>query len=176
MGIVFLSTVRMNDTEYKVTGISKVRDNIRGFEGTIEVQNAVEGFYDGWVEGGLDGKYQFKADRNQTSTGEFEGTFYIQWGGNTNTVHDIGKRHSAEIEVAFAGNWTSYTTGAVRRTNWGNSEWLLPGTFNDGQEYTRAENYRSIGWGSYFDRYDGDEEVRQKAEKEYREEWHEWWK
>jgi hypothetical protein len=176
MGIVFLSTVRMNDTEYRVTGISKVRDNIRGFEGTIEVQGVGELFYDGWAEGRVDGKYQFKADRNLSSTGEFEGTFNLQWGGNTKIVHDIGKRHSTEIEVTFRGNWRSYVTGAIRKTSWGNSQWLLPGTFNDGQEYTRAENYRSIGWGSYFDRQDDDEQIRQKAVREYREEWFEWWK
>jgi hypothetical protein len=180
MGVVFLSTVKKTDVEYEVTGKSKVKDNICDFKGTVEVQSSGEEFFTHeelvWSEGNISGKFLLKEDRNQSSTGEFEGTFYFQWGGNTNTIFDIGERHSAEIEVKFDGNWKSYRTGASRRTSWGNSERVLPGGFNDGQEYIRAKNYRSIGWGSYFDRNDEDEGMREKAEKEYRAEWVEWWK
>ena len=174
MQLVFLSMTQINETRYEATGKSKVRDNICDFKGTIEITEIRE--FEGFLRPyGV--KYHFEEDKNQSGTGVFEGTFLGSCEENDEGIlFDIvnclsGLRRSYD----FNGTWRSYRTGATRSTSWGNHRWLLPGTFNDGQEYTRAENYRSIGWGPYFDRQSHSSEGKQ-AEREYQEQWVDWWK
>jgi len=191
MGIVFLSTVRISETEYEVIGKSKVKNIICDFKGIMEVQNIT--FEEN--EGAITGKYRFYEDKNQSKTGEFEGEFVIWWFENYDIYIDVGKSPSSHpdykgnvslpLVVEFSGTWKSYNTDATKlTTRWGNSTSVFPGSWNDGQEYFRAENYHSIGWGPFFDRMSNgyqyiescDEKTREKAEKEYQKLWVNWWK
>ena len=184
MGIVFLSTIKIGETEYEVTGKSKVKNNICDFTGTMEVLDLV--FEDGNPSqiASIYGKYHFKEDENQPHSGEFEGEFSIFWSDNDRTIFSVGNRYGEEIHVDFNGTWTNYQTSASKFALWGNVENLLPGTINEGQEYFRDENYSSLGWGPFFDRKPNgyfyikpcDKETIEKAEKEYQKQWVNWWK
>ena len=187
MGIVFLTTIKISENQYEVTGKSKVRDNICDFKGIMEVQEVKFHENDRQTVDVISGTYNFSEDRNQSHAGEFEGEFTIWWFENINIIFNIGEKFSGNrdangaryllpTEVAFSGTWRSYSTEATKSAKWGNTFFHLPGGFNDGGEYIQAENYSEIGWGPYFDRHSEDDQTRQNAEKEYQKQWVEWWK
>jgi hypothetical protein len=189
MGIVFLSTDKFSEAEeeqgiYKVIGKSKVKNNICDFEGVMAVQHI--GFENDApnVVNEIKGIFHFYEDKNQSNTGEFEGEFLISWYENYDIYLDIGsgrpdvynKDSRLPTVVDFRGTWKGYNSAVKSTVHWGNEEHIFPGSWNDGQEFTLAKNYREIGWGPFFDREDSDEETRKKAEEEYQKLWVNWWK
>ena len=184
MGIVFLSTRRISEKEYEVIGKSKVKNNICDFKGIMEVQQIDFESDDPSVVSSIGGKFRFYEDKNQSNTGEFEGEFSISWYENYDIYLDIGsgrpdvynKDSRLPTVVEFRGTWKGYNSTTKSTVRWGNEEHVFPGSWNDGQEFTLAKNYREIGWGPFFDRKSSDEETRKKAEAEYQKLWVNWWK
>jgi hypothetical protein len=190
MGIALLSLVRTDDKLYEVTGKSKVRDNICDFRGVMEVQSAEVGIttYDSteYFAGRIAGKYLFEEDRNQASTGVFEGTFEILWNNENLPTYFTSIAHG-EVEfnvgATFTGTWKSYRTGASRKACWSNLWVCKPCCINDGQELWVDESNRSSGWALEIDR---DKYLRENWDWKYATEkikehpeylgWHEWWK
>ncbi|MCL1938384.1 MAG: hypothetical protein FWF52_08335 [Candidatus Azobacteroides sp.] len=183
MGIVFLSTKRIDDHKYEVIGKSKVKNNICDFKGIIEAQYVVESGLENWdgnnADGKIIGKYNLAEDKKQSGTGVFEGTFEIYWTDNT------GKMAIAEIwytaspyTVLFDGTWKSYRTGASKKACWSDYRACFPAGFNvsDGPDLIPDEKYRSKGWGYLIDMFSFDEKTKERGQNEYKVQWEDWWK
>jgi len=184
MGIVFLSTTRISETEYEVIGKSKVKNNICDFKGVIETQYVVESDLDeeyrevGYADGKVIGKYRFYEDKNQTHTGIFEGNFEIYWvyqDDNTIGLADLWYTVS-DYNAIFNGEWRNYQTGSIKKACWSNYRGCYPRSFrSDGPDVIPPTEYRSKGWFE-VDMFSSDEEKRAIAEKEWCENWLDWWK
>jgi hypothetical protein len=182
MGIVFVSTSRISETGYEVVGKSKVKNNVCDFRGVMEAQSAMKADFGNdeinTVDGRITGKYCFYEDKNQPGTGVFEGTFDIYWAhyDDETGIADIFYTYS-KYNVLFDGIWKSYQTGAVKRACWSDYKACFPDGFDcsDGPDLIPDEKYRSAGWFE-ADIFSSDDEKRERAEKERRDNWVEWWK
>jgi len=184
MGIVFLSTTKTSENKYEVIGKSKVKNNVCDFKGIIEAQHVIESDIDSseiaTVDGKVTGKYLFHEDRNQSGTGTFEGTFEIYWTYSEDSTIVLADfwYTASEYTILFTGNWKSYQTGSAKQACWSDYKGCFPADFDcsDGPDLIPNEKYRSNGWGYEIDIFSSDTKTREKAEKEYREHWVDWWK
>jgi hypothetical protein len=183
MGIVFLSTTRINRSEYEITGKSKVRNNICDFKGIQSVTGTeLESGEDSpnMVDGKIAGKYCFYEDNNQSGTGFFDGVFEIYYAYYSDSIiglADIWYTQS-DYTILFDGNWKSYRTGKIKKACWSDYKACFPTDFNtsDGPDLIPNEKYRAKGWGWIIDIYSSDTGKRKKAEREFHEEWENWWR
>jgi hypothetical protein len=185
MGIVFLSIVRINKTEYEVIGKSKVKNNICDFKGIIEAQSVITSDIDSGysetstVDGRVTGKYLFYEDKSQSGTGTFEGTFVIYWAYYDSIIDIADLWYTAsDYTILFDGTWKSYQTGNIKNACWSDYKGCFPDDFNrsDGPDLIPDEKYRSSGWGPEIDLWSFDKEKEEKAAKELSEKWRNWWK
>jgi hypothetical protein len=199
MGIAFLSMKKINDTQYAVTGKSKLENNIDGFSGTMEVEfveerrdpvtlTALYGLKDGFEEviGKAGGKYRLEEDRNQPSTGVFEGTFemlYLRTDGDPRPSFftDINASN-IQVRIGFTGTWKSHRSGSTYSAIWGNDgdifepigENTADGFYFEHNRDPEGEpkKARSSGWAYEMD----SRQMEDSTQHPDYAEWHEWWK
>jgi hypothetical protein len=161
--IHLLSVVKSNSNpyEYKISGKTKVRDNVCSFEGTITV---IEATYDTsslmrdigfptFKQGLITGHVKISEDRAQPGSGTIEGKLTTDiYFDDKNKIH-----YQALMLVAdgfcnnqFEGKWTSYKTRKVKKCNWG--DFRIPDSreldFGTG-EFSVNPAYEVNGWENY---------------------------
>lgn len=175
---------RRPDT-YNITGKSMVRNVVRAFTGTMKITAArvYKDQHDGDGEyksrgvkehGFVAGEYHFAEDKNQTSTGTFDGVFVTNWyidRGGRLKYDDVESFSDGYSNNQFAGTWTSYRSGAKRTANWGDSRIPLSGDLDIGAgEFSPDDKYLKNGWQSYRDAY------QNNSRKALAEERRQWWR
>jgi hypothetical protein len=170
---------------YTVTGKSMVKNVVRAFNGTIKVTNARvyknprtgldQEYKEKIKENGVAvGEYHFSEDRNQTSTGIFDGVFVTYWyiGRDGRLKYDnVELDADGYLNNQFVGTWTSYRTKESKSANWGDYRIPLSGDLDMGAgEFSPDDKYLPYGWQSYRDAYsNNDKRARREEEKK-------WWK
>jgi hypothetical protein len=174
----------LSDT-YSVSGRSMVNSVVQEFTGTMKVTQArirtdqrlgVHDEYKNKVResGIVVGEYHFSESRRESSTGKFDGAFATYWYIDREgrlRYDDIESQADGFLDNQFVGNWTSYSTGAVKIANWGDFRIPLSGDLDIGAgEFSPDDKYLKFGWQSYRDAYiNNDRQARLVEERE-------WWK
>ena len=184
----FISIIQnpFNPYEYFAYGKTRVKENIRVFQGTIRVTRArlydevdrpvdsdgLQGYKQGYVEC----EVILFEDRKETATGVFSGKLTTGF-----LIDDKGEFRYAAIKFfsdwfnnnQFVGTWTSYRTNVTRRAHWG--DWRIPqsGDLDIGAgEFSVNERYRKNGWESYMILWlSNDAQERERARRKEREQW-----
>lgn len=161
--IHLLSVVKSksNPYEYKISGKTKVKDNICSFTGTITVIKAT---YDTstlmrdigfptFEDGLITGHVKISEDKAQPGSGTIEGKLITDiYFDDKNKIH-----YSALMLIAdgffnnqFEGKWISYKTGKAKKCNWG--DFRIPDSrdldFGTG-EFGVNPKYKMNGWENY---------------------------
>jgi hypothetical protein len=168
-----------NPTRYRVTGKTRVRENVVPFSGTIDIEGAkLAPDVDLPDEqlGFLVGRYRFAEDRRAAGSGRFEGTFRTDWvlGPKGKIRYFFLANTDGFSNNAFQGTWTSYRTGAVKKCNWG--DYRIPGSdeLDYGAAYFHpADRYVKNGWENYVASLGPEGPEATKAQE--RESWP-WWR
>lgn len=183
--IHYLSVTKVRDSPYvyKITGKTRVKNNICNFTGQIRILKAVlykepvTSEFAPFKNGSVTCQVTFNEDSTQYGSGVIKGTlvsnFYIDKKGKL--------YYDALMAVAdvFSNNectatWTSYKTGKSKTCNWGDYRIPESRQLDTGAGvFCVAEEYRKNGWESYYNAYSGPEATQAKAQAE---EDREWWK
>jgi hypothetical protein len=153
--IHFVSVIQnpTNPYEYLVFGKTKVKENIRSFQGTITIRQA--SIYKSadiptYKQGFANCDVILFEDKKQSSTGFIKGRLKSEF-----LIDNKGQfRYDALMFVAdgfsnnqFVGNWTSYKTNTSKKCNWG--DYRIPdcGNLDIGAgEFSVNEKYIKNGW------------------------------
>lgn len=172
-----------NPLSYRITGKTMVKDNICSFNGSLNITKTVilpelynDGISDLFQQGYLEGSYEFKENENESGSGILKGTFrtnfYIDnegkvlYDGLRQTVSDPFNNNQ------FAGTWTSYKTGAVKKCNWG--DYRIPdakGLNSGAAEFRPLNATEANGWKSYEDSFSYNDLKRETAQEEENRKW-----
>ncbi len=119
----------VDPSKYHVTGKTKVNNNVCDFKGLLNItqtKNYTDPEIPNWYyEGSIKGNYIFREDKNQYGTGvfkgEFESIFWIDSSGvlKYNTLWLVADGYKNN---QFEGVWQSYSSGKVKKCNWGDAE------------------------------------------------------
>ena len=184
---VKLLTVRPDAQQpgrYLVTGKSKVRNNIVGFEGTFQVLHVREykerprtiddeptiAVKAGVVLAG----YELREPMGQPGTGIFRGILHASWyqdRAGKLYYNDLENFSDGYANNQFVGTWQSYKTGRTKRCNWGNHRIPNSGDLDQGAgDFSPADKYLANGWEPYRRAGDGSDKAAQQQEQAA------WWK
>lgn len=178
---------KTNPYEYRVSGKTKVKDNINSFTGTVTVFDA--NFDNSSLMNDL-GFPKYKAsyitskvllyeDKSQPNAG------YIKGDLSTDIYFDdIGQVHYHSLILVsdsysnnqFKGQWTSYKNGKSKKCNWG--DFRIPesnGLDGGTGEFMPMEKYLDYGWRNYYTIQIGSSDDAKRIAAE-RIEYDKWWK
>ncbi|GAF05982.1 hypothetical protein [Saccharicrinis fermentans] len=165
--IEFLSSVKntRNENKYFISGQTTVANNLRSFHGIISIDTVYinsrikygieDGMTDSIVKQGfIIGRYEFYENKNETSTGFFEGIFFNMWFLDTNGIirfdglEDFSDSYCNNL---FKGTWTSYKTEKTVPCNWGQYRIPCSGDLDIGTaEFMPNPKYKNVGWDKYL--------------------------
>jgi hypothetical protein len=167
--IKFLSVAKdvKHPNIYIISGISKVKDNICKFKGTIEVKNiwiyknlhwGVDDDYKNKgikSEGMVVGEYHFMEDSTIKYSGKFDGIESTKWYIDQNgevKYDNIQIQSDSYCNNQFVGTWRGYKATASKRCNWGDYRIPFSGDLDVGEgDFSPNEKYLKYGWSSYKD-------------------------
>jgi hypothetical protein len=176
-----------NPGEYFVTGKSNVKDVICDFTGTITIKEIkeVKEFHYGVdneyenkgikAQGLLIANYEFNENPKQNHSGLFQGILYSDFYLNADhqiQYDDIQSNSDENMNNAFIGTWTSYSTGEEKLCIW--ADYRVPLANQDfdigAGEFSPGEKYYEKGWEIYQQAWlYGNKEAMEEELKE-------WWK
>jgi len=186
--IHFTTIVRSitNPYEYKITGKTKVRDNICSFTGTMTVSEATNDSSDlmeeigfpTYTRGFITFLVQINEDKTHAGSGFIKGELTTDiYFDDKDSIH-----YQALMLVAdgfsnnqFEGTWTSYQTGILKKCNWG--DFRIPDSKDlDGgtADFYPMEKYLENGWRNYYNCMSDDDESKRKEAQRIEESV--WWK
>jgi len=171
-----------NPYQYRVTGKTKVKENICDFSGTITILKAglyTKQFDYRYKQGFAECLVNFNENSIQPSAGFIKGKlttkFYLDENGNIQ-YDDLLFGADLYFNNQCEASWTSYTSKISRKVNWG--DYRIPGNtgfdIGDG-EFMIAEKYVNNGWQNYKLAINGDPE-NEATKKAAQTEVLEWWK
>lgn len=167
--IHFSDVKKESDTQYLVSGKSRVKKNICDFKGYITIES-IKRFDIEYLEGAdyvidprtikqglLIGSYTLYEDSMQNHSGVFKGvfvsSFYIARQGlveyNVTSIFSDNYRNNQ-----FKGIWKPYNSTNSKQANWG--DYLIPnsGDLNIGAGgFSPNDRYLSSGWQNYREAY-----------------------
>ncbi|TAM83550.1 MAG: hypothetical protein EPN47_05415 [Acidobacteria bacterium] len=168
---------------YLVVGKTLVRNRVREFKGKIVIETVVEfpaqddgceRSVKGLTEGVITGRYLFKENPKQTSTGIFEGkltTGFYTDKGRILHYDDLWACSDSYNNNQFVGIWKSYRSKIVEKCNWGDDRIPHSGDLDVGAgEFWPNDKYIKNGWQGLK----AELETEWKTNKEVKEK--EWWK
>jgi hypothetical protein len=176
-----------NPYEYRVSGKTKVKDNINSFTGTVTIFDAnfdnsslmKDLGFPKFKAGYLTSKVLLYEDKSQPNSGYIKGDLstdiYFDDKGQIH-YHSLLLVSDSYSNNQFTGKWTSYKTGKSKKCNWG--DFRIPesnGLDGGTGEFMPMEKYLDYGWRNYYNLKIGfnDDAKRIAAE---RIEYDEWWK
>ena len=149
-----------NPYEYRVSGKTKVRDNICSFEGTIKIVEAklfTEPEFPEYKQGYAVCEVSLFENREESGSGFFEGNlesrFTIDEHG-TFAYDDLMQMGDGFYNNQFVGTWTSYRTNSSKKCHWGDFRIPQSGDLDQGiGEFIVNEKYAKNGWSNYITAY-----------------------
>jgi len=157
--ITTISKSQANPYEYKITGKTKVKNNICRFSGIITItaatwKNPTEDIgFSNYRFGHIISKIIIYEDKNDAGSGIIQGNL------TTEVYLDDKNRfqYDALMLVAdgfsnsmFIGTWTSYKTGKTKKCNWGDFRIPESADLDVGTgEFSPNSKYSEYGWGEY---------------------------
>ena len=161
--IHYLSVTRSKTSPYlyEVTGKTRVKNNICSFRGTITVIEA--SLYDrsreyGYKEGYVTCQVMLKEDSVHAGSGTIEGRLQTDFCIDSKNVVQYNTIESSTEDSycnnQCVGTWTSYSTGARKKCNWG--DFRIPESEGGGKldigayVFAPADEYIAYGW-EHFD-------------------------
>jgi hypothetical protein len=146
---------------YRVRGVSRVKNNVCDFTGTMRLSwvrrahapDACENDIRPAVQGISCFTYEFNEDPKQKHTGSFRGTAVLLWYLNKKKelCYDITWNCSDSfVNNCFVGTWMSYTTKVSRPCNWGDARIPFSDELDSGVgEFHPKANFLRFGWDTY---------------------------
>jgi hypothetical protein len=155
--MTFEKVLKKNATEYEVSGFSQVKQNVCNFKGTLKITefNQLKTFSEYCDnEGYLLGEFKLTEDANQSSSGIFQGIFFIKWYVADNKLR-IDDWREGGVAIAynnlFYGEWTSNLKKTTKDVCWGEGKIPFSGDlirYGDGDFFIN-EKYLDNGWEDF---------------------------
>ncbi len=157
-------TVEKSETNplcYRVTGKTRVKDNICDFTGEIILDSIIHhnineneyhgsGFSDAGI---IYGHYTFREDKTQKGTGIFNGKVSVNYYQKKGNLYYDAYMFMADgyDNCQYEGVWKSYKTSKEKICNWGDYRIPNSGDLDEGcGEFIPQEKYAEFGWKSYI--------------------------
>lgn len=181
--IHFLSVTKNpeNPYEYLVTGKTKVKQNVRKFQGTLRIKKAnleSNSEYPEIKEGNAICEVAFYEDKRWSATGVFSGEMNLGYIlDKNNKLQYNALFYYADVfgNNQFRGKWTSYKTKQSKKCNWGDYRIPESGDLDNGVgEFVPNSKYFDKGWKYYIMSISGDNKLDIKMGKNKEAE--KWWK
>lgn len=181
--IHFNSVIKNNklNTEYLVYGKTRVKDNVCEFQGKIEITEAFTYYFteiSNLKQGYISGTYEFLENPSEKGSGVLKGkfstNFFIDSQGQVQYNALLFDADGYENNQ-FEGIWTSYTSGKIKKCNWG--DYRIPNSADlDGGagEFAPTLQYVKNGWENYQKAWFYDLTNSETKEARLREE-EKWW-
>lgn len=186
--IHYTSVTKVKDAPYvyKVTGKTRVKNNICNFTGQIRILKAVlykepvTSEFSQFKNGSVTCQVTFYEDSTLNGSGVIKGklfsNFYIDKKGNLfyDALMAVGDGFSNN---ECTGTWTSYKTGKSKKCNWGDYRIPESGPLDTGAGvFCVAEEFVKNGWKSYQTAWSGTDVSESAKAKARAAEEKEWWR
>jgi hypothetical protein len=186
--IHYTSITKVNSSPYvyKVTGKTRVKNNICHFTGEIRILKAVlykepvTSEFSQFKNGSVTCQVTFYEDSTQNGSGVIKGklvsNFYIDKKGKLfyDALMAIADGFSNN---ECTGTWTSYKTGKSKKCNWGDYRIPESGPLDGGAgEFYVEDDFVKYGWESYRTASGGNDVTEAQQAQAQAEEERAWWK